>query len=65
VDIPIVVWSLADSLALADVSALPLSFEPDLLATLDIGIDDNSKCRRVNMRAKGMNDKETWRSDGV
>jgi len=47
VDIPIVVQSLADSLALADVSALPLSFEPDLLATLDIGIDDDSKCRRV------------------
>jgi len=34
-------------LALADVSVLPLSFEPDLLATLDIGIDDDSKCRRV------------------
>lgn len=38
---------MADSLALADVSALPLSFDPDLLATLDIGIDDDSKCRRV------------------
>jgi hypothetical protein len=38
---------LADSLALANASVLPLTFEPDLLATLDIGIDDNSKCRRV------------------
>jgi len=47
VDIPIIVRSLADSLALVDVSALPLSFEPDLLATLNIGINDNSKCRRV------------------
>jgi hypothetical protein len=46
-DIPIIVWSLADSLALADVSVLPLPFEPDLIATLDIGIDDDSKCQRV------------------
>ena len=47
-DIPIIVRSLADSLALADASVLPLSFEPDLLATLDIGVDDDSKCRRVS-----------------
>jgi len=48
VDIPIIVRSLADSLALADASVLPLSFEPDLLATLDIGVDDDSKCRKVS-----------------
>ena len=47
-DIPIIVWSLADSLALADVSLLPLSFEPDLLATLNVGIDDDKSCWRVS-----------------
>jgi len=30
-----------------DVSVLPLSFEPDLLATLNVGINDDSKCWRV------------------
>ena len=47
VDIPIIVWSLTDSLALADASVLPLSFGQDLLATLDVSIDDDSKCWKV------------------
>ena len=47
-DISIIVQSLADSLALTDVSLLPLSFELDLLATLDVGIDDDKSCRRVS-----------------
>ena len=34
-------------MALADASVLPLSFGQDLLATLDVGIDDDSKCRKV------------------
>ena len=42
VDIPIILRSLADSLALVDVSLLPLSFDPEMLAILDIGIDDDN-----------------------
>ena len=47
VDIPIILRSLADSLALVDVSLLPLSFDPEMLDTLDIGIDDDKQCRTV------------------
>jgi hypothetical protein len=47
IEVPILVWSLADSLANVNLNHLPLGFHPSLLAALDDGVATESPSHLV------------------
>ena len=51
IDVPILLWSLADSLADVNLDHLPLGFHPSLLAALDDGVATESPSRLVDSYA--------------
>jgi len=51
INVPILLWSLADSLADINVAHLPLRFHFSLLAVLDDGVATNSPSHLVNSYA--------------
>jgi hypothetical protein len=58
IEVPILVWSLADSLADVNLNHLPLGFHPSLLATLDDGVATESPSHLVQSYAC-----DWWRHD--
>jgi hypothetical protein len=51
IEVPILVWSLADSLADVNLNHLPLGFRPSLLAALDDGVAIESPSHLVQSYA--------------